>query len=234
MKKILLAAPLTLSLMACDDNSTPSEKINDTVLREIIENQELTGDPSTGRNIPDIVSPVAQLGMDLFYSKSLGGDQDSACVTCHHPVLGGGDNLSLPIGTESDSPDLLGVGRNNLTAENNPEGGPPVPRNAPTTFNTALWDQVLFHDGRVESLDKLVTKNGSGSAGIRTPNSTDINTADPLAGRNLVHAQARFPVTSREEMKGFAHDAYSDQQIREFLAGRLGAMVMLVQQMMIH
>jgi len=44
----------------------------------------------------------AQLDMKLFYTKSLGGDKDSACVTCHHPMLGGGDNLSLSIGSEAE------------------------------------------------------------------------------------------------------------------------------------
>ncbi len=194
----------------------------DKRLRHIVRDLSLTGSPvRESHDLPHITDDKAQLGMELFYSKSLGGDQDSACVTCHHPVLGGGDNLSLPIGTEADSPDLLGEGRSNDAAINNPEGGPPVPRNAPTTFNTALWDQVLFHDGRLESLDKTATQNGSGAAGIRTPDSA-LGVADPLAGQNLVQAQARFPVTSREEMKGFEHDSYNNQQIREFLAGRLG------------
>ncbi|NOQ64661.1 MAG: cytochrome-c peroxidase, partial [Methyloprofundus sp.] len=37
-----------------------------------------------------------------------------------------------------------------------------------------------------------------------------------------VQAQARFPVTSNEEMKGFDHANYTNQTIRELLAGRLG------------
>jgi len=190
-------------------------------LNQIIMENNLTGDPSTNRTIPDIADPKPQLGMDLFFSKSLGGDFDSACVACHHPVLGGGDNLSLPIGVEADTPDLLGIGRTNFNAENNPDGGPAVPRNAPTTFNTALWDSFQFHDGRVESLDKTPGANGSGAAGIRTPDSP-LGVADPLSGSNLVQAQARFPVTSNEEMKGFKHTGYTNQTIRELLAGRLG------------
>ena len=197
------------------------QKHLDKALRPLINSQGLTGNPLLNRQVPDISSPQAQLGMDLFFSKSLGGDQDSSCVTCHHPSLGGGDNLSLPIGVESDEPDLLGPGRTNTTALNNPEGGPPVPRNAPTTFNVVAWDKFQFHDGRVESLDPQQGLNGASPAGIRTPNSA-FGVADPLAGENLVQAQARFPVTSREEMKGFNHDTYTDQTIRELLAGRLG------------
>ena len=36
----------------------------------------------------------------------LGGDRDSACVTCHHPALGGGDALPLSIGVGADDPEL--------------------------------------------------------------------------------------------------------------------------------
>jgi len=227
MKKLLIGL-LAVTLIACDDddndndtNTVDTATQNNIDLREIIDIKSLTGDPMTGRTIPSITSSTAQLGMDLFFSKSLGGDQDSACVTCHHPTLGGGDDLSLPIGVEADDPDLLGPGRSNNTADFNPEGGPPVPRNAPTTFNVVGWDAVLFHDGRVESIAKTAGKNGAGAEGIRTPDSA-LGVADPLAGQNLVQAQARFPVTSPEEMKGFNHDIYDNQGIREFLAGRVG------------
>lgn len=128
----------------------------------------------------------------------------------------------MPIGVEGDVPDGLGVGRTNDEAMYNDLGGPPVPRNAPTTFNLIAWDKFMFHDGRVESLDKIPGNNGVGSLGIRTPDSDSFGVADPLAGENLVQAQARFPVTSPEEMKGFEHDDYSNQTIRELLAGRLG------------
>jgi len=193
----------------------------DKHLRAIINQNDLTGNPLRNRTVPDISSPQAQLGMDLFFSKTLGGDEDSACVACHHPSLGGGDNLPLPIGVEADEPDLLGPGRSNDIALDNPEGGPPVPRNAPTTFNVVAWDKFQFHDGRVESLDKAPGANGAGASGIRTPDSP-FNEADPLAGNNLVQAQARFPVTSNEEMKGFNHTGLTNQGIRDFLAVQLG------------
>ncbi len=136
----------------------------DKALTRIINAQSLTGNPLLNRNVPDINSPQAQLGMELFFSKTLGGDQDSACVACHHPALGGGDNLALPIGVEADDPDLLGQGRTNEgVVINNPDGGPPVPRNAPTTFNVVAWDKFQFHDGRLESLDKIPGANGSGA-----------------------------------------------------------------------
>ncbi|NOQ16471.1 MAG: cytochrome-c peroxidase [Methyloprofundus sp.] len=196
------------------------QKKLDRVLKHIINVESLTGNPLLTRTVPSIDSPQAQLGMDLFFSKTLGGDGDSACVACHHPSLGGGDNLALPVGVEADEPDLLGVGRTNDNALNNDEGGPPVPRNAPTTFNVVAWDKFQFHDGRVESLDNIPGENGAGAAGIRTPDSA-FGVADPLAGNNLVQAQARFPVTSNEEMKGFNHTGYTNQTIRDLLADRL-------------
>jgi len=219
-KKLLLPLGITLlSVTACNsENSFTSggggnngSTNNNTALHRIISNNSLTGNPMTGKTIPDISSSEAQLGMRLFFSKSLGGDQDSACVTCHHPTLGGGDNLSLPVGVGASSPDLLGLGRFHNPNSPHHDGGPPVPRNAPTTFNIAGWDNVLFHDGRVESV----------SAGIRTPDS-GFGSEDTIAGKNLAQAQARFPVTSPEEMKGFNNDDKDNQGIRDFLASRLG------------
>ena len=46
------------------------------------------------------------------------------------------------------TPDLLGPGRTH------PDGDLTVPRNAPTTFNIAIWKRALFWDSRVESLNE--------------------------------------------------------------------------------
>lgn len=224
-KKLITLTVLSVSAFSINNAvalTTAQQDLLDTNLRAIINANKLTGDPLKGRLIPDIHSKKTQLGMDLFFSKSLGGDRDSACASCHHPMLGGGDKLPLSIGVEADDPNLLGPGRLNTGAANNPAGGPPVPRNAPTTFNLVAWDKFLFHDGRVESLDKIAGNNGMGPLGIRTPDST-LGIADPLAGNTLSQAQARFPVTSEAEMKGFNHSAYTTRQaMRDLLAGRLG------------
>ena len=194
----------------------------DVALRELIPTNGLTGDPTQGRDLPDIASPLAQLGMDLFFSKALGGDMNVACVACHHPVLGGGDGLSLPVGVDAEVPDLLGIGRIHSALGENYDGGPTVPRNAPTTFNIGLWDKVMFHDGRIESIGGTPGKNGADGQGIRTPESP-FGTADPDSGGNLVIAQARFPVTSAEEMKDFGVMAgTTNAQVRTALQQRLG------------
>ena len=183
----------------------------DDELTNIIVAKGLSGDPVRQQTPPSIYSATSQLGKRLFFSKSLSGNRDTACVTCHHPLLGGGDNLSLSIGVDSVNPDLLGIQRRHKSGSEGYDGGPPVPRNAPSTFNVAAWQKEIFFDGRLETFNN----------GIRTPD-VDIYTVDPKAGQNLINAQARFPVTSPEEMKGFSHDDKNNQQIREFLAQRLG------------
>lgn len=201
---------------------TPEQETIDTQLRALIQAQGLTGDASIGRKLANIHDPLSQLGMELFYTKALGGMDDSACVSCHHPALGGGDGLPMSIGVEADNPDMLGPGRTH-------PDGPLVPRNAPTTFNSALWDQFMFHDGRVESMGKTPGMNGADGYGIRTPDRTwgypDLTVADA----NLVQAQARFPVTSQEEMRGvdFGTDrgvgsSLMNQNTRERLAQIIG------------
>lgn len=186
----------------------------DDELRALLATNNITGDPSVGRTLPAITEPLAQLGKKLFFTKALGGEMDSACVTCHHPMLGGGDALSLSVGVGAIDPDLLGPGRGDAA------GHPNVPRNAPTTFNIALWDSGLFWDSRVESLGKEVGQNGAAS-GISTPDSGN-NVLDVAAGANLVVAQAKFPVTSVEEMRAALEAGGSNDTLRDHLAARLG------------
>lgn len=216
---ILLLVISVFFISACKD-LTGGNKGMDKQLRNIISQMNLTGDPAKGRDIPSISSPKAQLGMQLFYTKALGGDMDSACVSCHHPALAGGDNLSLSIGTETELPDLLGPGRRHSPSGTHYDGGPTVPRNAPTTFNVALYDSVLFHDGRVESLEKTPGTNGAGD-NIRTPD-VPFGSADADSGQNLAAAQARFPVTSSEEMRGFSFEkGNNNTAVRDHLTARL-------------
>ena len=175
------------ALVACNESTPDTGSETDRALRRLIDANGLNGDPAEGHDVPSIDDPLPVLGRKLFFSKSLGGDRDSACVSCHHPVLGGGDALALSIGVGAEDPALLGPGRAH------PDGDFPVPRNAPTTFNLALWQTGLFWDSRVEELD---------DGGIRTPD-TEFGTADADAGDTLSAAQTRFPVTSAEEMRGF-------------------------------
>lgn len=189
-----------------DTNPTPATTALDQELGVLLADQNISGDPSTGLSIPSIDDPLSQLGMKLFYSKSLGGEMDSACVTCHHPSLGGTDNLSLSVGVEAIDVDLLGPGRRSINGEF------PVPRNAPTTFNSALYRQSLFWDSRVKQLD----------SGIRTPDSA-FDTPTTGAGSSLLTAQAKFPITSTEEMRTERFETGSGNAVvRAHLSARIG------------
>lgn len=194
----------------------PSSLTLDQQVSAMITAEGLTGDPAAGRALPSINDPLAQLGKLLFFSKSLSGDMDTACASCHHPALGGGDGLSLPVGTGAVDPDVLGLGRAR------PDGLPNVGRHSQTVFNAGLWDDAMFWDSRVESIGKEAGQNGAGS-GIRTPESP-FNAADPLVaiGTTLVAAQARLPVTIPEEMLGEFMPGADGEAIRQRLAERIG------------
>lgn len=121
------------------------------------------------------------LGQALFFDKELSGNRDTSCATCHHPQLGTGDQLRLSIGTGSTGfgPDRqLGAARDF------------VPRHATELFNRGLpaW-QTMFWDGRVA---------GSPEAGFITPAGDYL----PAGLDNALAAQAMFPVTIRNEMRG--------------------------------
>jgi len=195
----------------------------DTALHALVARARLTGDPVRSRVIPSIREPLAQLGMKLFFTKGLSGELDTACATCHHPLLGGGDTIPLSIGSSAIDPDILGKERRHTTSRFFYNQGPTVGRNAPTIFNIALWDSVLFLDGRVESLGKTPGYGGADGKGIRTPDS-NYGMADARANGDMVAVQARFPVVQTAEMLGKfgAEDVYEQEHIRTRLAGRLG------------
>lgn len=222
IRKALLPAMSAVLLCACggggggDPAPQPAPQIAllaDEQLHQLIAALKLTGDPSLGRKLPSIEDPLPQLGKKLFFSKSLSGDLDTACASCHHPALGGSSGSSLAIGAGADLPDVLGIGRTGANHE--------LSRNPPTTFNVGMYDAGLFHDSRIESIAKAAGENGFGSA-IRTPD-TPLHVADVHAGETLAAAQARFPMIEPREMKGdkFERGA-SPQTVRNHLAARIG------------
>ena len=216
-KAISIASMLLTTFFVCSasaqvtdinkqNNSDRTNNSLDLQLTDLIKRHKLTGSPVTNQPIPDINSPKAQLGMKLFFSKSLGGDKNTACASCHHPMLGGGDNLSLSIGVAADKPNALGANRQTSDFKHTQ-----VPRNAPTTFNVAFWNKILFHDGRIERLENNE---------ITTPD-MPYPKSDLLAGDSLVQAQARFPITSVDEMRGEYLSSSLNQTLRRALAKRL-------------
>lgn len=198
---------------SCPPASTGST--TDQQLRSLIDREGLRGDASSGRVIPGIGAPLAQLGKLLFFSKSLSAGLDVACASCHHPHFGGADGLALSIGPSAVDPNVVGPGRR-LSSDTIA-----VARNSSSYFNSALFDSGLFSDSRIESLGKLARQNGAGS-GIRTPDSA-FGSADARAGSNLVAAQARFPIVVAAEMRGSGFAGMTDDQVRQHVAARLGS-----------
>jgi len=216
MKIILYSLVALLLLSGCDYQDVKdkilgkNKKALDALLSVLIERNHLTGNPAAGRDIPDINDSKAQLGMKLFFTKTMSIDGDTACVTCHHPLLGGGDGVSISIGTGAVNTDIFGNDR-----EVNPDApifehrgeGPTQTVNAPTTYNSALKDRFMAWHGIIEALNPLTGFNGS-VGGIADPDSAyaDDNStrfADPFAGDNIPAAQARFPVQNPIEMAGY-------------------------------
>lgn len=214
-----------------DGLGTPINTVDpvDVHAQVLIEEQGYTGDPTTGRELPNINDDMAQLGKALFYSKRLSGEYDTACASCHHPVLGGGDNLSWPIGYDAVdvfhnfSSNTLGSGRYfNGSDSNELAGYPVIGRNAPTIFNIGLLDRGLFWDSRIESENIVAGKRGA-DAGIITPDSVNFNTADNNIpeGATLANAQSRFPTVNHNEMRGDeVLTDNSNQAYRDMLAQR--------------
>lgn len=134
---------------------------------------------------PEPVSPaLVDLGQALAFDKLLSGNQDLSCMTCHHSELGTDDDRALPIG----------VGGAGLGADRTHPHDDRIPRNAPALFNLHTLD-TLFWDGRVAGyLDGI----DSPADDALSPEIEGALAAGPVA------AQALFPVTSADEMRG--HD----------------------------
>lgn len=195
--------------------------------RALAMQQGLDGDPADGLvAVPPDSDPLVKLGQILFFSRTLSGRMDVACASCHHPELAAGDELTLPVGVAAVAPEVLGIGRAlnpDLDQSPDADGGPNVPRNSQTIFNVALYNRALFHDGRVFVLDEEVVPGGQGQR-IRTPESG--NVADPNAGDNLLEAQAKLPLVSNDEMRGFMYPGLgTPNDYRQRLVDRLRGLV---------
>ena len=139
---------------------------------------------------------LVDLGRALFFDKELSGNRDISCATCHSPLNHTADVLSLSIGTGATGTGdarTLGAGRQF------------TPRNAQTLLNVALGFPYIFWDGRVSSLGGPGPGNQSN---FRTP----AGNALPAGLTNVLAAQAMFPVTNRQEMRGEAgdHDVFGN------------------------
>lgn len=159
----------------------------------------------------------AELGRMLFFDKILSGNLNISCATCHHPLAGTGDGLSLPVGEGGAG---LGVTRN--TGFGSDAVHERVPRNAPPVFNLGAREfGRMFHDGRVEE-DPMEPSGFRSPAGDQLPDGLD----------NVLAVQAMFPVTSAAEMAGQAgENALADAAFAGRLSGPGGVWALLAENL---
>ena len=171
-----LLITLLLASAGCPVAPAPSEL--DTQLLALLEINNI--DPIEK---PAVDQAKVALGQALMFDKELSGNRNISCATCHHPTLNTGDGLSLALGEGGASIRPL------RTIPTDANGGNVfIPRNSTPVFNRGTF-RTMFWDARVEQMS-----DGS----LRTPAGSDL-----LPGLdNALAAQAMFPVTSREEMRG--------------------------------
>jgi len=189
-------------------NTPPYSNKNelDVNLAALIESLALKATIPSSKDVPVPSGPMFELGLNLFYTKTLSANGDVPCVSCHHPKLGGGDGLSLPVGVDAVNPELLGIGRThdgNTLVDSRADGSPNVPRNASTIFNIQLLKKAAFWDGRVEIIQDDVQTPGVSM--LRTPDSR-MNLPDSSVADDFIQAQAKFPITAIHEMFGHGPD----------------------------
>ena len=131
-----------------------------------------------------------ELGKKLFFDTRLSGNNDMSCASCHDPQLGSGDALPLPIG----------VGGHGIGEQRVANGAPIIPRHAPHLFNLKNKG-FMFWDGRV-SYDGFEFKTPEPGLNGEDPKYKEIVAALDSA----LAAQALFPPTSPEEMRGNGND----------------------------
>ncbi len=161
--------------------------------------------PLRNRDFPEHEKAKVALGEALFFDKEISGNRDVSCATCHHPLAGTGDGLSLPVG--------VGGAGISVTREMGRERVR-VPRNAPDIWNRAAFPS-MFWDSRVAADPDDPTRFDS-PAGPALPPGLE----------SALAVQAMFPVTSPDEMRGQPGeneiaDAGSDAEVWRLLMKRL-------------
>jgi cytochrome c peroxidase len=135
--------------------------------------------------VPAQNAALVDLGRALFFDKILSGNRDVSCASCHDPLMHATDSRALAIGTGA-----VGSGATRTLGD----GRQFTPRSAPSLINSGLRTFYLFWDGRVNE--------EGGPARFQTP----AGAALPTGLNTLLAAQAMFPVTNRNEMRGNVGD----------------------------
>ena len=127
------------------------------------------------------------LGQALFFDRILSGNRNISCYTCHDVGAATGDALSVSIGT----------GGFGAAADRRLADGTLIARNAPPLFRLGRQG-TMFWDSRV-------TRRQDGTLATPEPALNGPNPSAAAVAAQLTSAlaaQAMFPPTSREEMRG--------------------------------
>jgi cytochrome c peroxidase len=132
----------------------------------------------------------AALGQALFFDKIMSGNRNISCSTCHSPLTGTSDGLSIN----------LGEGAKGFSVSRDPGVFPDDPtaplergqRNAPALFDRGAKEfTALMHDGRFQVDPKQ-------PSGFLTPAGDKL----PLGFSNILEVISIFAFTETQEMLG--------------------------------
>ncbi len=183
--------PALLGALACSSSSRQAPDL-DSELADLLNQANVSAPTPPAPPALELIT----LGRALMFDKELSGNRNIACATCHHPVEHTTDGIPLSIGQGGTG---LGPARQS-------NGKPFIPRHAPNLFNLGMPQAtVQFWDGRV------ALKAGGG---FKTP----AGAATPAGLAGTLAAQALFPITSPDEMRGFPGDLDVHGQANELAA----------------
>ena len=146
------------------------------------------------------------LGQQLFFDKILGGTKDVACATCHSPLTGTSDGLSLGLGVGARG---LSVYRSSLGFDTFEEAAVNrIVRNSRALFNLG------WHGWTTLMTDGDISVDPTQPSGFASPLGEDF----PVGLDNLLAAQNMLPAAQPREMAG----TFGDNEVT--LAAKAGDM----------
>lgn len=193
-------------------SSCGREDALDAKLGNVIKKHHLDADFQFDLESVSAKSDLIELGGALFFSPDLSLDGTVSCASCHHPKFAGADGVALPVGIGGVDSENVGINRIRAAKKSTKgrvrEGL--IPRNSPTVFNSSLYRSSMFWDGRTEyaasNSVKPVIKTGFGLSDY---------SPTPYQQDSLLQTQARMPISSFFEMKGWLLPNKNNHEIEQ-------------------
>lgn len=135
------AIKLTVTIALLMAGPAFSETLREKVLKDAVISAGLVRAVET--HVPSSEA-MALIGKELFESKLLSLDKDTACASCHLDQFGSADGIPNALGTQAN-----GVGLERVS-----QGGDIIPRNTlPFWGRGGLGFDIFFWDGKVDNVD---------------------------------------------------------------------------------